>query len=105
MNKCIAIISILILTLCFVPINSTLALHDDERIGKGGAWESENVNPEKQGRTNKNQDIDSILDKTFKKSPLVIPGEQKEPDDPEPDDPENRDTESEEIIPTDSKEE
>ncbi len=77
MNK---VIIIIILTLILTPLSSSLALHDDEAIGKGGAWESEGVRRDQQTPSEKDTSIDLNLDKTFRKSPIVIPSTEPEPD-------------------------
>ena len=98
MNKIIGIISAIIFTISFTPLNC-LALHDDETIGKGGAWKSDNIKTDQPVSSDNEESIDRELDKAFKKSPLVIPAIKKESDESE-----TISTDIEEIKETGSKE-
>ena len=78
MIKKITIYSIIILSVCFARLSNVVALHDDEAIGKGGAWESEDKT-DKPASAESKKSIDNKLDKTFQKSPIIIPQMDKGP--------------------------
>jgi len=96
MNKIfyVSVVIISVLT-CFL-LTVCLALHDDETVKDGGAWQPAaiNVGPDRSASEKK---IDKMLDRSFKKSEIVIPplesekgkesesekNEQKTGDDPE----------------------
>jgi len=71
--------------LSFFPLTVCLALHDDETLKDGGAWRPAemNVGPE---RSASGENIDKMLDRSFKKSEIVIPplenktGKESDPD-------------------------
>ena len=89
-------IIIILLSVCFARFNNVVALHDDEAIGKGGAWESEDKT-DKPASAESKKSIDNKLDKTFQKSPIIIPQMDNGPieeDSEDSVDPENNDTES-----------
>jgi hypothetical protein len=67
---CVSVVIISVLY-CF-PFTVCLALHDDETLKDGGAWRPAemNVGPDRSGSEEK---IDKMLDKSFKKSEIVIP--------------------------------
>ncbi len=94
MKKAIDIICVIILTIIFIPLNFCFALHDDESIGKGGAWESNDVKTEQPTTSENEKSIDRELDKSFKKSSIVIPALEKELEEQGADDPEKNETEN-----------
>jgi hypothetical protein len=67
---CVSVVIISVLY-CF-PLTVCLALHDDETLKDGGAWRPAemNVGPARSGSEEK---IDKMLDRSFKKSEIVIP--------------------------------
>jgi hypothetical protein len=67
---CVSVVIISVLY-CF-PLTLCLAVHDDETLKDGGAWRPAemNVGPDRSGSEEK---IDKMLDKSFKKSEIVIP--------------------------------
>jgi hypothetical protein len=90
----ISIISIIMLAFCFTPFSMVMALHDDEAIGKGGAWNSDDIKTDQSVSSSNEESIDSELDKTFKKSPIVIPALTKESDEQDSDDQKSDDQDS-----------
>ena len=88
MIKKISIYIIIILSVCFAPFSNVVALHDDEAIGKGGAWKSEDKT-DKPASPESEKSIDRKLDKAFQKSPIIIPEMDKDPVENDSDDPDN----------------
>jgi len=88
------IISTIMLTFCLTPFNMVMALHDDEAIGKGGAWKSDDIKTDQSVSSGNEESINSELDKTFKKSPIVIPALMKESDEQDADDQKSDDQDS-----------
>jgi len=93
MIKKISIYSIIILSVCFARFSTVVALHDDEAIGKGGAWESENKT-DKPASPDSEKSIDNKMDEAFQKSPIIIPEMDKDPIEDDSNDPENIDKEN-----------
>ena len=93
MIKKISIYSIIILSVCFARFSNVVALHDDEAIGKGGAWESDKKTDRPASSANE-ESINNKLDKAFQKSPIIIPEIDKDPIEEDSVDSENNDTES-----------
>ncbi|UCH82300.1 MAG: hypothetical protein JSW20_06605 [Nitrospiraceae bacterium] len=75
------IIVVIILTICLTPLSFSLALHDDESVGKGGAWKSNDVSSDPTASENSEKSIDDKIDKAFQKSDIIIPSIDKESDD------------------------
>jgi len=96
MIKKICIYSIIILSVCFARFSNVVAHHDNEAIGKGGAWESDEKTDRPASAANE-ESIKNKLDKAFQKSPIIIPEIDKDPieeDSEDSVDPENNDMDS-----------
>jgi hypothetical protein len=78
MKKSTCIIWTIIFTVVFAPLNFCFALHDNEAIGKGGAWESDDMSRKQPAVPDNEKSIEQELDKAFKKSLIVIPEPDKE---------------------------
>ena len=83
---------IILLSVCFARFNNVVALHEDEAIGKGGAWESEEKTDLPISPANE-KSIENKLDKTFQKSPIIIPAMEKDTIEDNSNDIENNDVE------------
>ncbi len=90
MKKTIGIICFTIFTISCISPDFCFALHDDEAIGKGGAWKSDDIKSEQPVPSDTEESIDGKLDKAFEKSPIVIPPIEQESEDQESDNPENK---------------
>jgi hypothetical protein len=93
MIKNISIYSIIILAICIAPVTGVMALHDDEAIGKGGAWKS-NDKAELPASADSEKSIDKKLDQAFQKSPIIIPEMDKDPVEDDSNDTENKEAEN-----------
>jgi hypothetical protein len=93
MIKNICIYSIIILAICSAPFTSVMALHDDEAIGKGGAWKSDDKTDLPVSSASE-KSIDNKLDKAFQKSPIIIPEMDKDPIEDDSIDTENKEAEN-----------
>ena len=72
MKRLLCVSVVIFSVLSFFPLTVCLALHDDETLKDGGAWRPAemNVGP---ARSASGENIDKMLDKSFKKSEIVIP--------------------------------
>ena len=68
-EKTSSIIYVIIFTIIFISLNFCFALHDDEAIGKGGAWGSDDIKTDHSVSSGNEESIDRKFDETFKKSP------------------------------------
>ena len=91
MNKTIGIIFFTIFILSCISPDFCLALHDDEAVGKGGAWKSDDTKSDQPVSSDTEESIDGKLEKAFEKSPIVIPPIEQELKDQETDTPEDKD--------------
>jgi len=94
MKNTIGIICFTIFIISFISSDFCFALHDDEAIGKGGAWNSDDIKSDQPVSSNTEESIDGKLDKAFEKSPIVIPPIEQELENQESDTPENKDMEN-----------
>ena len=94
MNKTIGIIFFTIFILSCISPDFCLALHDDEAVGKGGAWKSDDTKSDQPVSSDTEESIDGKLEKAFEKSPIVIPPIEQESEYQESDTPENKDMEN-----------
>lgn len=94
MKKTIGIFFTTFFIIGFIPLTFCFALHDDEAIGKGGAWKSDDIKTDQPVSSDNEESIDGKLDNAFEKSPIIIPTIEQELKDQESDDPENKDKEN-----------
>jgi hypothetical protein len=95
MKKTTGIICFTIFIISCISPDFCFALHDDEAIGKGGAWKSDDIKSDQPVSSDTEESIDGKLDKAFEKSPIVIPPMDQESEDQESEDQESEDQESE----------
>jgi hypothetical protein len=72
MKKIVCVASLIIGTVYFLSHSLSWALHDAESA-KGGGWKTDNIRLDQPGTPEDEEKIDNILDKTFKKRPIIIP--------------------------------
>lgn len=77
--KIISCVLIIMSFFSFLPLSVCLALHDDETLKDGGAWRPAemNVGPD---RSDSESRIDTMIDRSFEKSEIVIPPLESEKD-------------------------
>ena len=79
MKKLLFVSVVIIAVLFSLSLTVCLAVHDDETLKSGGAWQPAdmNVGPD---RSDSGEKIDKMLDKSFEKSKIVIPPEENNMD-------------------------
>ena len=77
MKKILCMSVVIISILYYFSLSVCLAVHDDETLKSGGAWQPAemNVGPD---RSDSDKKIDKMLERSFKKSEILIPPKESE---------------------------